>query len=112
MTTASATTVSTAKKRVRKAKAAVKKAMPLETTAKTAKKAVKIGAIGAGAMMAGKAAFSALRYVVGSVIVVGAAVAAASLIPKPMQRQLIGNARSVALLARDKALEGAKSLAA
>ncbi len=99
-----------AKKRVRQAKAAVSKAMPLENKNATTRKAVKLGAIGAGAWIAGKAVFSVIRVVVGAALVVAAAAAAATLVPKPVQRQLAGKVRDAALLARDTVIEQAKPL--
>ena len=106
------TTASAAKKRVRRAKSAAKRAMPLEVNKANVRKAAKIGAVGFGAWMAGKALWATARVVVGTALVVAAAAAAATLVPKETQKQLAGNLRSTALLARDKILEQTKSLTA
>lgn len=99
------------KKRVRRAKRAVKRAMPLENKS-NARKAVRIGAIGAGAWIAAKVAWSVTRFVVGSALVIAAAAAAVTLVPKETQRQIAGSLRGAALLTRDKVLEQAKTLSA
>ena len=107
MTTTSAS-IASAKKRVRRAKRAAKRAMPLEINKANARKAARFGAIGASAWIVGKTLFSIVRIAVGSLLVVAAAAAAVSLVPKSTQRQLAGNVRDMALLAVDRA----KSLAA
>ena len=108
MTTATSTT----KKRVRRAKSAAKRAMPLEVNKTNVRKAAKMGAVGVGAWMAGKAIWSAARVVVGTALVVAAAAAAATLVPKETQKQIAGNLRGAALLTRDKVMEQAKALGA
>ena len=93
----------TAKKRVRRAKRAVKRAVPLEVNKSNLRKAARIGAVGAGAWIVGKTFLSVARMAVGSILVIAAAAAAASLVPKETQRQLAGNARDFAQLAFDRA---------
>jgi hypothetical protein len=106
------TTASTAKKRVRRAKSAAKRAIPLEINKTNVRKAAKIGAVGAGAWIAGRALWAAARVVVGTALVVAAAAAAATLVPKETQKQIAGNLRGAVLLTRDKILEQTKSLTA
>jgi hypothetical protein len=81
------------KKRVRRA---ARRAMPLETHESAVRKAVEIGAAGAGAYIAGKSLFAMLKFLVGATIVVAAAAAVVSLLPEPTQRRLIGSAKTAA----------------
>jgi len=78
----------------------------------TASKATKVGAIGAGAWLAGKAVLSVVRVVVGAAIVAAAAAAAVAFVPKPVQRQIAGNVRDAARLTREKVVAQARALSA
>jgi hypothetical protein len=91
----------------RPSRRAAKKPMPLENA--TVRKAAKLGAIGTGAWLAGRAVMSIVRVVVGTALVAAAAAAAVAFVPKPVQRQIAGNVRDAARLAREKAVSQARS---
>ncbi len=84
-----------------------KKTVPLANS--TVRKTAKLGAIGAGAWLAGRAVLSVVRVVVGTALVAAAAAAAVAFVPKPVQRQIAGNVRDAARLTRNKVVEQARS---
>jgi hypothetical protein len=86
------------------------KSTPLEN--RSAHKAAKVAAIGTGAWLAGRAAWSVIRFAAGAVILAGAGIAAATLVPKPVQKRIAGQIRDAALVTRDKLAEQARMLTA
>jgi hypothetical protein len=94
-------TDATTKKRSRRRTS--KRAAPLAVNKKSMQKAAKIGGAAVGAWVAGRVLMSSLRFVVGTALVVAAAVAAASFVPKEKRDELTNNARDLAALAYDRA---------
>jgi hypothetical protein len=99
-------TTTTNKKRP--SRRAAKKSMPLENA--PVRKAAKLGALGAGAWIAGRAVFGIVRVIVGTALVAAAAAAAVAFVPKPVQRQIAGNLRNAARLTRDTVVAQARAL--
>lgn len=92
-----------------KSAAVARKSVRKPSTPKVSKKTkntLKMAAISAGALAAGKATYSTAKFVAKAGLIVAAAAAAAAFIPKSMQRQMADAISETAA----KALAQAKSL--